>query len=286
MNNRVALPPQLRIKMLDSVLEFMNGSGMSESTIRESVEESLLNLNRRLLSSGTPRGRNLQIGNENISAELLRMWHRDSRYIDNEARPRPLSLDKGRDNLRSILKKIDATADPMQILREMKTVRLIRRTSHGKYLPNSESAIVGTLHPLAIDHIAKLVIRLVSTVSRNLDPSGKPLKLIERHAYTPDLTWSERAAFADFTRLQGKAFLESVDNWLEQRRLRRANPKLRQQGQKVAASVHLFAYLGDDDDAGSIRASPMSPRNGRDRIKPTRRSSRKNGSTPAREARA
>jgi hypothetical protein len=252
--------PHLHLQMLGAVLEFMHRVGMDEPAIRDSVQRSLAGLTSRLSSRDVGRLGSIEIGNENLSAELLRVWHRDGRYIDMDAKPRPLSLTKGRNNLRATIRRLDPTANAAEILREMKLVKLIRRTSNGKYLPTSEAAIVTTMHPLATDHIAKLVIRLVSTVSRNIDSTAKSLPLIERHAYAPDLNIAEREAFAEFTRAQGMAYLESVDNWLEKRRVRRIGVGARRKPAGVAASVHLFAYLGDED-ARVARNSLVQVRN-------------------------
>jgi hypothetical protein len=251
---RDALPLRLRLEMLGSVLEFMRRAGTSESAIRESFERSLNGLAAKASGRNSRRTDELGIGNENISAELLRIWHRDSRYIDSDAKPRPLFLTRGRHNLSATIARLDPTADAARILSDMRAVKLIRKTSNGRYLPTSEAAIVGRLHPLATDHIAKLVIRLVSTVSRNVDPAAESLPLIERHAYAPDLNFSEREAFAEFTRLQGMAYLESVDSWLEQRRVRRIDSGVRRNAKGIAASVHLFAYLGDGDTGSTLSA--------------------------------
>ena len=247
-----ALPPYLCQEMLGSVLELMRRTGVKESEISDLFKRCMTNSFNKSSISRSRRKRGLGIGNENITAEVLRLWHRDDRYIDSEAKPRPLFLTTGRNNLSATIRRLDSSADAAQILREMKAVRLIRRTSKGRYLPTSETAIVRSLHPLATDHIAKLVIRLVSTLSRNTDPTGVSLPLIERHAYSPDLDPSERKAFAEFTRTQGMAYLEAVDNWLEQRRMRRIASASRQNGSGIAASVHLFAYL-DDENISNVR---------------------------------
>ena len=269
MNTRNSLPLQLRLKMLGAVLAFMSKSGVSDSEIRESFETCLASFKRGRAASGAESIHDLKIGNENISAALLRLWHRDSRYIDSEAKPKPLPLAKGRNNLHAAIRRIDSHADANEILDEMKAVGLIRKVRSGLYLPTSESAVVSKLHPLATDHIAKLVVRLVSTVSRNVSQSPKSLSLIERHAYTPDLSWSEREAFAEFTRLQGIAYLESVDNWLEQRRVRRAVARQKESTKGVPASVHLFAYLGDGGNEELIRERNSKRRKAPSKIRPS-----------------
>lgn len=256
MNTRTALPANLRMDMMGAVLQFMLGSGMTSKAVKECFDLCISRLDS--VSRGLPVMRStLAVGNENVTAELLRIWHRDERYIDSDARPRPMPLGRGRNNLRATIRRINDAVDPDQILTEMRAVKLIKKLPDGRFLPTSESAIVGKLHPLAIDHIAKIVIRLVGTVSRNIDPSSKSLRLIERHAYAPDLNKSERKAFAQFSRTQGMSCLESIDNWLETRRVRNERKAGVPQAKGIPASVHIFAYLGDErggrtNSAGSL----------------------------------
>jgi hypothetical protein len=212
----------------------------------------------------------MAVGNENVTAELLRLWHRDERYLNSDAKPRPLSLDRGRNNLRATIRRINSNIDPDEILREIQAVKLIKKLPNGKFMPTSASAIVGKLHPLAIDHVAKIVIRLVGTMSRNVNESSRALPLIERHAYAPDLKWNERKAFAQFSRAQGMACLESIDNWLESKRSRH-DPKPRaSKAVGIPAGVHIFAYMGDF--ASSTPRSIQSPRATRRRVIPTSKS--------------
>jgi hypothetical protein len=255
------LSMQLHFQMLASVLEFMGRSGVAESLIRNAVDKAIASFRNRKREGAQKALDDIRIGSENVSAQLLRMWHRDSRYIDRDAKPRPLFLAKGRNSLSGIVKRLDPSMDAMSILREMRSVGLIKRTSSGTYLPTSESAIVGQLHPLAVEHVAKLVIRLVSTVGRNLDPSGQALPLIERHAYAPNLRKSDSKAFADFTRAQGMAYLQSVDDWLEHHKVREASSDNPTSNSAIAASVHLFAYLGDSPSEAprGRRASQKRP---------------------------
>jgi len=223
----------------------MGRSGVDESLIRYAVDKGIARFQNLKKDGMRSQQDDIRMGGENISAQLLRMWHRDGRYIDRDAKPRPLFLSKGRNSLRIIVKRLAPSMNAMEILREMRSVGLIRKASSGKYLPTSESAIVGRLHPLAVEHVAKLVIRLVSTVGRNLDPTGNALSLIERHAYAPNLNAADSAAFAEFTRAQGMVYLESVDDWLEHHKVRETSSDGGVGATAVPASVHLFAYLGD-----------------------------------------
>ncbi len=254
------LSMQLHFQMLASVLEFMGRSGIAEASIRDAVNRGIARL-KKLQKDGAKISHNdIRMGSENISAQLLRIWHRDGRYIDRDAKPRPLFLFKGRNSLSAAVKRLDRSADSVGILREMRSVGLIRKASAGRYLPTSESAIVGQLHPLAVEHVAKLVIRLVSTVGRNLDPTGNALPLIERHAYAPNLNVSDSVAFAEFTRVQGMAYLKSVDDWLEHHKVRESSSSNDANTAAVAASVHLFAYLGDNQKAPPRKTQVATPK--------------------------
>lgn len=280
MADKSLLPMHVRIKLVDAVLEFMARCGSTAAEIKESFDASLAAYRRRQMGITARSDDTLCIRKQNVPAQLLRIWYRDSRYIDQEATPRPLPLTRGPGSLRAIIKRIDSSADASSILRGMKKVGQIRRTSDGRYLPTSESAIVDQLHPLMGEHVTKLINRLVCTVNRNTDPSGQSLSLIDRHAYTSDMNPKEREAFAEFSRAQGMACLQSIDDWLERRRVSRTAASIprgvREAG--VAAGVYLFAYLGDDE------AEKMFSANRRSKSKAGLPRSKK--STPSRAARA
>lgn len=246
----------LMSKLMRSILEFLMRSGLKSDEVRQMFNECLGKIERRSGLERISAQESRFVGNGNVSAEVIRIWHRDVRFLDREARPKPLRLSSGPRSLGALVKQLDPTADHMQSIRAMRAVGLIRRLPDGRYLPTAESVTIDHLHPLAIEHVAKSLVRLVSTVCRNTDPSRRSMPLIERYAYVPDLSRAEAAAFAEFTRSQGMAYLEAVDDWLERRRARRM-PKVRQnqEGEGIAAGVHLFAYLGDKD---ASRASPAT----------------------------
>ncbi len=247
MTGTKGLPGSLQLKLLRAIVEFMIRSGLSDSAIRGAFGASLGYLEgSKIKKKGDVSREGKYVGNGNVSAELIRLWTRDGRYIDRDARPKPLSLSSGRNSLISLITRLDPSTDPYSEVESMRTVGLLRRLPNGKYVPTAESVKIDRLHPLAIEHVAKSLIRLVTTVCRNTDPRRQAIPLIERYAYVPDLSKAEAKAFAEFTRAQGMAYLESVDDWLEQRRVRRLPARgARSSRIGVTAGVHLVAYLGD-----------------------------------------
>jgi hypothetical protein len=236
-------------KLVQSVIGFLIRSGMSAVEVRSILtdclsQEGLVTTFARSTTNDAQR-----VGNGDVSAEVMRIWHRDSRFLDQEAHPRPLQLNRGANSLIGLVRRLDPSGDAMHSIGVMRSVGLIRRQADGRYVPTAESVKIDHLHPLAIEHIAKSVVRLVSTVCRNTDPRRRAMPLVERYAYAPDMSRKEAMAFAEFTRNQGMAYLESVDDWLEQRRVKsRSVPNRRGKNASVAAGVHLFAYI---DDYGS-----------------------------------
>jgi|SRR6478609_3415313 len=238
-------PDALMRKLVKSIVEFLIRSGMKNDAVQQVFFECLSEVTSSDSEPHSAQDRRF-VGNGNVSAEVIRIWHRDGRFLDREARPKPLRLTRGPRSLGALVRKLDPNADHKQSIRTMRAVGLIRRLPDGRYVPTAESVTIDHLHPLAIEHVAKSVVRLVSTVCRNTDPARQSIPLIERYAYVPDLSKSEAIAFAEFTRNQGMAYLEAVDDWLERRRTRRL-PKHRREseGDGIAAGVHTFAYLGD-----------------------------------------
>jgi hypothetical protein len=247
MSSAKGLPISLQLKLLRAILEFMTRSGLSDVAIRKAFDACLVDLEKRRRGASDASSREGKyVGNGNVSAELIRLWTRDGRFIDRDARPKPLPLSTGRNNLVSLVSNLDPSVEPHSVIESMRSVGLLRRLSNGKYIPTAESVTIDRLHPLAVEHVAKSLIRLVTTVCRNTDPKRQAIPLIERYAYVPDLSEAETKAFAEFTRAQGMAYLESVDDWLEQRRVRRRTAqRSKSSGDGVTAGVHLVAYLGD-----------------------------------------
>lgn len=274
-----------RLKLFEAVLEFMNRCGVPDAAMRDSFHAALNELRSPSRQRSSKWRNDLLITTQNLPAQLLRIWHRDAKYIDDDAKPLPLQMSLGRVNLSRAIRRIDPTANPSQVVQSMKAAGLIRRVEKNSYVPTSETAIVDKLHPLAVEHVTKLVNRLISTVSRNTDRDRDALSLIDRHAYTVDLNPTDRVAFAEFTRRQGMAYLESIDDWLEQRRVSRS-VRARSLGKGMAAGVYVFAYLGDGNSSLSVRPKKRRSRNSENGSAKKSPAPRVKRSTTTREARA
>lgn len=235
---------QLQYKMLSATLEIMASAGIPEARIRAAFERALLR-SRGFRSKGAQIwSDDSYLPNGDVSADLLRLWHRDSRCIRiDDALPRPLYVSKGRPSLRSLIRGLDPKVDVSAVLSFMRANRLIRRTSDGRYVPTADATTITSADPVIGEHLARSVVRLLSTVRRNTDPSQMVPPLIERYAYVSNLNPREAAGFAEFTKDQGLTYLKAVDDWMEQRRMPRSGSN--RKGGGVVAGVQVIAYLGD-----------------------------------------
>jgi len=152
-------------------------------------------------------------------------------------------------------------ANVPELLRFLTSSGLIHQCPDGKFLPTNEVGAISHGRKFVAEHVAKSVIRFISTVRRNTKMGLLGQSMIERFAYVSDLNPTEIQGFCDFTKAQGHSYLQAVDDWMEHRRVRGRPGKPRD---GVFAGLHIIAYLGDGSelakgaDTGSARGSEGS----------------------------
>jgi hypothetical protein len=278
MSNVIEMHSLLLQNLLSSVMHFISRSGMEKSQIEFVIGSCLKGLSSdgspgAWLADSAPR-----FGDGTVESAVLRLWHRLPQYIDASATPLPLRLYGRAPSVESLVRRQGATAKVKTVIRGLRAVGLIRRTTAGKYLPSEDTATIGQLHPLSIEHVAKSVMRLLGTVLRNTDPATASSPLIERSARVPDLSRSEAKAFAEFTHRQGLAYLQAVDDWLETRRVSSGTKKSRGKSKHVGAGVHLYAYMGNDsEEIASFALAGLAEGSSRHSISAARSGNRRGG---------
>lgn len=231
------------------MITFMAQAGFTQTEIRKAFE-SALGLAGTTPSKTRRKSSRKEPAAGDVSALLLRLWHRDSKYLDNrEYKPRPLPLLRGKNSLRSIVQQLDSTVEAEPLLRSMKATGLIRRTTDGRYLPTSSAVVLPALHPWAVEHTAQSVLRLLSTVARNSN-GGEASPLLERYSYVPDLAPEFAQPFAEFARRQGQTLLDTLDDWLEQRCVKQfRNLNSTESSVGIPAGMHVITFLGEGNAA-------------------------------------
>lgn len=244
----VAAHSDLMRGLMWTVITFMVRTGMSEASIRNVFLHCVSRIRRGSKKVPVANKADVAYGCDTIAGAVLRAWHRFPKYLDTAARPICLREDGPEPNLVSLVLSQDKNTDPKAVIRSMLNAGLLKKRAPRSYLPAKDSATVESLDPLAIDHIAKTVMRLVETASQNISKSRDKLQLIERYAHVPDLTKTEARAFAVFSRQQGQACLDSIEDWLESRQVKQSSRTV-VAGRGINAGVHIFAYLGSSASA-------------------------------------
>jgi hypothetical protein len=224
-----------------SVIDFMRRTGMSTAEIREVFMQCSAASGQDSEGKRRKAG-SLSHGRDTVAGAVLRAWHKFPGYLDSSARPRPLRLGGVEPNLSSLILSQDRNADVEQVTKSMLRAGLVRKKADRTYLPKRDLATIGALDPLLIDHIAKAVMRLVETATGNIGGSHKQVQLIERYAHVPDLAPSEGKYFAAYSKQQGQACLDAVEDWLETRQVGRRQGASRSSN-GLSAGVHVFAFL-------------------------------------------
>jgi hypothetical protein len=243
MKNSRTLSPELMSGLFNSILEFMSRSGVVLPEIEALFASCMLNQRKRSRKRVL-----LPAGSDFSAAAAIKIWHNDPKYLNSSARPKALRLRGRAPSVESLARKACPDGSHTSLMAALRSSGMLKRSAGGRFLPSEEYATPQGLHPIAIQHVAKSVVRLVETALRNTHTSGRGISLIERFARVPDLDAREAKAFAEFTRRQGLAYLQSVDDWLETRRI---NGKVKSRPQRsgtTGAGVHLFAYIGDEVD--------------------------------------
>ena len=244
---------RLQKSLLSSVTNFLVNSGADPKRIMRIVDESVSAARKRQLARREAAIPYLKSGD--LPADVLRAWHRDDRYIDGQsAAPRPLSLSKGPRSLRAMALRLDPKADVSALLSFLRSSGLIYRTGNNKYLPATDAGAISRSEGFVGEHVVKSIIRLLETVETNTKYSSGFQPLIERFAYVSDLNADEVRSFCEFTKSQGHAYLQLVDDWMEQRRLRRRARRRSASKKGVLAGIHLIAYLGKSSQNGASRS--------------------------------
>jgi hypothetical protein len=247
-----AMSKELQRKLLGTVVEFMARAGVAEAAIEDAFRQAQTATSGLRSGQGSPYQDGSYLQNGDVSADLLRAWHRDNKLISEvDATPRPLHLRKGKSSIRALILSLHKTADVESVMAFLKDAQLITRTSDGRYLPTDEAGTITQNDSFVVEHLVKSVVRLFSTMRRNTSSAGRREPLIERYAYVSDLSPTDRKSFAEFTRAQGMAYLQAVDDWMEQRRVGRARGASRPQKRGIVAGVQVVAYLGDGHEKSS-----------------------------------
>ncbi len=234
-------------QVLTTLFAFMLSSGVQPRQLRAVCTSSLGKAERKASLGGKEE----PYGLANAS-RVLYAWHRDRRYLNDHAAPKPIRLLGRAPSVEALVRSQRCGVNAAQVARDLKTLRLVeQRGGKGLYRPRSDAAVISRHDPLVLQHATRALSSLLETVTKNMS-TWASTPLIERSAEVPDLPTDQVESFRRFSQVQGWLHIRTINDWLESRRPRRSARK--QRGSTVRAGVHLHAYVAKQHRSRS--ASP------------------------------
>lgn len=177
-----------------------------------------------------------------VLGKMMYTWNRRSPYVDSAGRPKPLPTSGPRPSLQSLVEEHADASAAQKVLAAMHNQGLVRRSQDGLNRPTGNVAQLRSIGPEVASYVADTVARLLDTVLRNLNRDHKDLPLIERSAVVRDLPDYLESEFIEFASEQGELFIETINEWLESRRMAALETRP-PAGKPVTAGVQLFSFV-------------------------------------------
>jgi hypothetical protein len=183
----------------------------------------------------------LQDGRERYSevAGVVHDWHRESAYTDHEGEPRRLT----QKSLRTLIGKRFPRAEIAETVRWMFKNGIVRKTTRGKIALVARRQFIYMMkegrRAEVFQRAAALIPQYLRTTLRNADTQDPYFRDIDRDARVLYLPEKFVSLWREVARERAQAFLEGVDNWLEDHTQRDAVGPVRE------VAMHCYAYTGD-----------------------------------------
>jgi hypothetical protein len=172
-------------------------------------------------------------------ADVCGRWHIDKKYVDNVGGPKPLTWNGRTGSLLKLVSAVVGRASASEVIEEMFSRRLLRKTRAGAWVPKSKVVAPSGIDTAQIRRTATMMERLLRTVAYNSELKYRGDVLLEVMAQVPRLPARDISKFKKFAKAQGLTFARTVDDWLESRNLQRTK---RYEGRTREAGIVAFAF--------------------------------------------
>ena len=217
--------------LLSATLAFLRRSKISKQLVLESVNRNYsvkgsapnLRQYRRLVRSYEEMGM------------VMATWFALPRFLDQESRPAPLTLNGGRKSVAALVRASRvsmSTATAIEFMRRSPSVRILASESVIAIRPEF------VLPNFEIPRAALVIERYLDTLRRNSSPKrGGTILLLERNCHVPYVNLRNIKPILRDVKVRGSAFIKAVDGDIEGRRARGTMPR-----RVSELSVHIFAW--------------------------------------------
>jgi hypothetical protein len=226
-----ALPTALT-QTLRVVLKHFSKRGVTQAQLRRAVEDASKTFDQPITGSDSPALAAMQ-----GRIDLLATWHRDARFLDDDGKPRVLSL-KGSPSLGELFNKHRrderSNGRPQRLANE----GVIGRAGRNGWFPSKRTLIVSSDSPSALLRLPGQIDALLSTPLHNGKAKGNTARRLERTVFVDRFPSDMLPAFDPQTQRLGGQLIDEMDNWLLRREALAENAAA-----SLRVGVTMFAFL-------------------------------------------
>jgi Family of unknown function (DUF6502) len=246
-----------KTQMFGVFLHFLRDLGVKDSVLRQHLEGFLGEKRKTTRARAFGTDMDLQSRAIYIFSEVFRVWYRDSKYLTDEANPKPLSLTGQRNSVSSLVRQVAPDVDAVAMANQLRLGKMVNQCANGKYIPRSQGALIAGLEPAHNSFLLNSLTRLLINFRTNLEAELGTESLMASTAEIWDLDPAAVKQFQNFSRQRGMAYLQSVDDWLHAHRARKAVHKGRGPRARVGlkAAVQVLAYVEEKPTKAKTRKS-------------------------------
>jgi hypothetical protein len=205
--------------LIQRVVRILRCCGLSDSKIREIVEEAMPRLQSAQAGYVTAATAHHLI----TCSDLVLKWRRDSRFLTAEGLPCLLSLESNSPSFRDLVRVAAPQSDPIQLLETMKELGVVRTTESDGIELISESVVACSGRDglsIASEPVLEHVCGFLGSVEYNLlDKPSRARGRFERACYA-SVPQKLVPILEKLVRSRGQDFVDVIDEWLARRAIR------------------------------------------------------------------
>src|SRR5688572_15326545 len=184
---------------MTAVCELMRSYGISKKAAENEFQAAL----KRGYSVGQMRP-SRQVRPITRLADVWGRWYIDKKYVDKRGEPIPLTWNGRNGSLLSLAKQVVGAKSSREVIEEMFSRRLLRKTKAGAYIPKSKVVTPSGIDTAQIRRTATMMEHLLRTIAHNSDLRYRGDVLLEVMAQVPRLPAREISQFRKFSKAQDR----------------------------------------------------------------------------------
>ena len=180
------------------------------------------------------------IGRMNMAGRVLSGWHLDDDFCAPGGKPLPLAESGAFPSFADLAKRYAADVPASATLKELKRSGAVVTDDDGRLLAKSRDYMPGIVDPAAPEALTRsgsVLEDIGNTVEHNLirGPQGTPR--FERRATSINIDDRFVGEFREFINREGQAFLERVDEWLNEHEV---DPRESEPGEPLRLGLGMY----------------------------------------------